>query len=139
MTEAVNVKPERPRYRNIGLGNVIFNYRLPAPGLVSILHRISGVLLFVSLPFLLGLFGDSLISEISFEKFRAVIGHPVGKLVLIVLSWAYLHHFCAGLRHVMMDMDIGLNNATSKNSAMAVLVLSLTLAALVAAKIMGAF
>ncbi len=139
MSEAVNVKPDRPVYRNIGLGNVVFRYRMPAPAIVSIMHRVSGVLLFVALPFLLYLFESSLLSEISFEKFRSAVAHPLAKLFILLLIWAYLHHFCAGIRHLVMDTGLGLGNAPAKKSAVVVLLVSIVLALLVAAKFLGVF
>jgi len=139
MSEVVNGKPERPAYRNIGLSNVIFRYRMPAPAIVSIMHRVSGVLLLAALPFLLYLFESSLLSEISFEKFRSAVAHPLAKLFILLLIWAYLHHFCAGIRHLVMDLGLGLDKGPSKTSALVVLVVSIVLTLLVAAKFLGVF
>lgn len=69
------------------------NIRLPIPGIVSILHRISGVGLFVMLPVLLYFFSGTLDREASFEAYRSAISNPFVKLILIGLLWAYLHHF----------------------------------------------
>lgn len=92
MTEAVR-KP-RPEYRNIGIGDITLKYRLPLAGQLSIFHRVSGALLFLSLPFLLYLFDQSLTSELSFDVFKAFFSNIVVKLIVLVLSWAFLHHFC---------------------------------------------
>ena len=85
-------------------------YRLPLAGVVSILHRVSGGLMFVLLPFIIWMFDTSLTSEISYSQFSAVFKGGVGflpgwffKLVALALIWAYLHHFIAGLRHLWMD------------------------------------
>lgn len=101
--------------------------RLPLPGIVSILHRISGAGLFLCLPLLLWLFDASLGTPESFEDFSAVVGHPLAKLLLLGLMWAYLHHFCAGIRFLLLDMHKGLELSVARKSSLAVLVVSLTL------------
>lgn len=105
--------------------------RLPVPGIVSILHRISGVVLFLSLPILLGLFAGTLSSQASFDAFRALIAHPLAKLVLVGFLWAYLHHVCAGIRFLFLDVHRGLELHTARATAKAVLVVSLSLTALI--------
>jgi succinate dehydrogenase / fumarate reductase cytochrome b subunit len=115
------------------------HYRLPAAGFVSIFHRASGMLLFLLLPFILYLLDLSLTSEISFEYFRGFTSHWFVKLVILALSWAYLHHFCAGIRHLLMDVHVGLEKDSSRKSAVAVFAVSLPLTALVALKLFGAF
>lgn len=137
MTEAVKARPSGPR--NINLSNILFAYRLPAAGRVSILHRASGALLFVFLPFLLYLLDKSLVSQLGFERLGELMGNGLVKLILAVLAWAYLHHFCAGVRHLLMDMHMGLEKSSSFKSALAVFVVSIPLALLVAAKIFGVF
>jgi len=84
-------------------------YRLPLAGLVSILHRGSGLLMFVLLPFVIWMFDKSVTSEISYGEFTSVFkaagyGWFV-KLVALGLIWAYLHHLIAGLRHLLMDVS----------------------------------
>lgn len=129
----------RPEFRNIHITQIA-RYRLPLAALVSILHRISGALMFlVGLPFLLYIFQQSLTSEISFEHYRAIVSHWFAKLVLLALIWAYLHHFFAGLRHLLMDLDIGLDKAAGRTSAAIVLALSLTLTLILGLKLFGAF
>ncbi|RKP47401.1 succinate dehydrogenase, cytochrome b556 subunit [Trinickia fusca] len=138
MTEAV--KKPRPEYRNIGIGQILTAYRLPLAGRVSILHRVSGALLFLFLPFLLYLFDQSLTSEISFEFFKAFLANIVVKLITLVLAWAFLFHFCAGIRHLVMDTN---HNAVSKESgkrtSVVVLVVSSILTLAFALKLFGAF
>jgi succinate dehydrogenase / fumarate reductase, cytochrome b subunit len=131
-------KSTRPQFRNIHIFQIM-GYRMPLAALVSILHRISGLLMFVLLPFILFLLEKSLVSEISFDYFRGLTSGWFVKLVLLALSWAYLHHFCAGIRHLIMDNHIGLSKDGSRRSAAIVLVVSLALAALVGLKLFGAF
>ncbi len=129
----------RPVYRNIHITQIA-GYRLPLAGLVSILHRISGAAMFlVGLPFVLYLFQQSLVSELSFESYRAIVSHWFAKLVLLGLVWAYAHHFCAGLRHLLMDLDVGVDKDSGRLSAALVLSVSLTLTLVVALKLFGLF
>ncbi|EGK72574.1 MAG: succinate dehydrogenase, cytochrome b556 subunit [Methyloversatilis sp.] len=109
--------------------------RLPLPGIVSILHRVSGAGLFLCLPLLLWLFAASLGSPESFESFSAVVGHPLAKIFLLGLMWAYLHHFCAGIRFLLLDMHKGLELATARKSSVAVLAVSLTLTVILGVKL----
>jgi len=140
MSEAVREAPkkERPEFRNIHVTE-LSNYRLPLAGLVSILHRISGLLMFALLPFVLYLLEQSLRSEISFAYYQGIVSSPLAKLVILALSWGYLHHFCAGVRHLVMDMHIGLDKVSARKSAATVLVISLFLTLLVALKLFGVF
>ncbi|HTN66020.1 MAG TPA: succinate dehydrogenase, cytochrome b556 subunit [Burkholderiaceae bacterium] len=131
-------KSARPQFRNIHIVQIL-GYRMPFAALVSILHRISGLLLFIFLPLILFLLDKSLLSEISFEYFRGFTSGWFVKLIILALSWAFLHHFCAGIRHLVMDLHIGLSKEGARRSAVGVLVVSLPLAALVALKLFGAF
>jgi succinate dehydrogenase / fumarate reductase cytochrome b subunit len=129
----------RRQYRNITVPQIL-SYRLPAAGIVSILHRASGAVLFlVGIPFVLYLLQQSITSEISFESYRAVVGSVPGKLVLLLLIWAYLHHLIAGVRYLLLDRHVGIQKAASRTSAKAVLVVSLALTAILALKLFGAF
>lgn len=101
--------------------------RLPLPAFVSILHRVSGALLFLMLPLLLCLWGASLESPQSFSQFKSWVGHPLAKLVLLGLLWAYMHHFCAGIRHLAMDLHKGLELPTARATSYAVLGVSIGL------------
>lgn len=129
---------KRPQFRNIHVTDIV-GYRLPPAGIVSILHRISGLLMFVLLPFILYLLENSLTSEDSFIYLTGIVQMPLVKLVLVALVWAYLHHFCAGVRHLIMDVHVGLDKHSAKTSALIVLGVSVALAALVALKIFGVF
>ena len=134
MAEAA--KQARPEFRNIGIAQ-ISRYRLPWAGKVSILHRVSGALMFLLLPFVLYLFEQSVTSELSFAKFSALLSYGFVKLVILALIWGYLHHFCAGIRHLVMDMHMGLAKHEAVKSAKIVLAISLLLTLLVAMKLFG--
>lgn len=125
----VTVRKQRPKF--LALNEI----RLPLPGFVSILHRVSGAGLFLCLPILLGLFGMSLGSPESFASYKEVVGNPLVKLLLLGLLWAYLHHFCAGIRFLLLDMHQGLELAAARSSARLVLVVSLTLTVLIGVKL----
>jgi succinate dehydrogenase / fumarate reductase cytochrome b subunit len=137
---------KRPEFRNINAITDLPSYRLPAAGIVSILHRISGVLMFFLLPFVIWLFDTSVSSEISFAKFSAAYSVGIGfvpavlvKLVTLALIWAYLHHLIAGVRHVYMDATHSVTKEFGKSSAAVVLVLSLGLTAVLGAKLFGLY
>ena len=135
---------KRPEFRNIHAFRDLPTYRLPAPGWVSILHRISGVLMFVLLPLIIWLFDTSVSSEISFARFRNAFQNGLSgvvlKLIVLSLIWAYLHHFIAGVRHVWMDLS---HKAVSKefggSSAKFTLVASLLLTVVLGAKLFGLY
>jgi succinate dehydrogenase / fumarate reductase cytochrome b subunit len=120
---------KRPKYLNL------FEIKLPLPGWVSILHRVSGAGLFLMLPVLIYLFDLSLGSAESFETFKAIVGHWFVRLILLGLLWAYLHHFCMGIRVLLIDMQVGVEKAQARSSAVAVLVVSLILTAILGAKL----
>ena len=117
------MQKQRPKHLDLA------KIRLPVPGIVSILHRVSGVALFLSLPLLIYLLQGSLSSAEDFEHYRAMVGHPLMKLVLIGLLWALLHHLCAGIRFLFLDIHKGLELQTARATAKAVLVVSLVLTA----------
>lgn len=119
----------RPKHLNL------LEIRLPLPAFVSILHRASGAILFLMLPLLLCLLGSSLESPKSFAVFKSWVGNPLVKFVLIGLLWAYLHHFCAGIRHLAMDMHQGLELETARATSYAVLAVSLALTVVIGVKL----
>lgn len=135
MSEATK---NRPEFRNIHIMQ-LSHYRLPLAGLISILHRISGALLFLLLPVILYFLEQSLASENTYGHLRAIAANWFVKIVILVLAWAYLHHFFAGFRHLAMDSHFGLEKQSSRHSSIAVLVVSLTLTAVVGLKLFGAF
>jgi len=135
----------RPVYRNIHVFQIL-RYRLPVAGIVSILHRISGALLFLLLPFAIWLFDASVTSEISHEAFTSAFAAGVGpfagwflKLVVLALGWAYLHHFIAGIRHLWMDATHAVSRQQGQLTAISTLVSSLALTALLGAKLFGLY
>jgi len=109
--------------------------KLPLPGIVSILHRISGLLLFLALPFLLLMLQYSLRSIETYTQLQGVLAHPLLKLVLLGLAWAFLHHFCAGLRYLAIDLDYGVKLAQARATSKIVLVASLLLTVLIGVKL----
>ena len=133
-----NVKKDRPVYRNIGLAQLV-KYRLPWAGKVSILHRISGAVLFLLLPFILYLFDQSLASEVSYQHFQAFTSNILVKIVCLGLNWCFLHHFCAGLRYLLLDLEIGVDKSESNRSAILVLIIGLALTAVVGLKLFGLY
>lgn len=104
---------------------------LPLPGKVSILHRISGVGLFLCLPVILWLFSASLTSPDTFASFKAVFSNWLVKFILAGLIWAYIHHFCAGIRFLLLDLHIGIEKAAARKSAGVVLAVSIPLTLIV--------
>lgn len=137
---------KRPEFRNINALVDLPTYRLPAAGFVSILHRISGLVMFLLLPFVVWMFDTSVSSEISFIKFKAAFNVGVGfvpgivvQLVALALIWAYLHHLIAGVRHIYMDAHHAVSKEFGKSSAVVTLALSIGLTAALGAKLFGLY
>jgi succinate dehydrogenase / fumarate reductase cytochrome b subunit len=101
--------------------------KLPLSGIVSILHRISGLLLFFSLPLLLLMLQYSLTSIETYTQLMSELANPLSKLMLLGLVWAFLHHFCAGLRYLAIDLHLVHDLAQARNSSKVVMVVSLAL------------
>ena len=127
---------QRPVYRNIHISQLP-HYRLPLAGWVSILHRVSGALLFLLLPFIIWMFDTSVTSEVSYAEFTSVFNAGWGvlpgwllKLVALALIWAFVQHLIGGLRHVWMDMTHAVDKEFGRRSALFTIVASalLTLA-----------
>jgi succinate dehydrogenase / fumarate reductase cytochrome b subunit len=140
------MRSARPEFRNINAFKDLTTYRLPVAGWVSILHRASGGLMFLLLPFVVWMMDASLSSELSYGAFTAAFDAGVGfvpgwflKLVVLALIWAYLHHFCAGVRHLIMDATHKVDKAFGRSSAIVTLVVSLALTALLGAKLFGLY
>jgi succinate dehydrogenase / fumarate reductase cytochrome b subunit len=132
MADTPLIKPRaRPEFRNIGFAELA-NYRLPIPGIASIVHRITGVAIFVCLLFLLAMLQMSLKSDAGFESFRMIVwANPLAKVVLIGLLFALIYHLIAGLRHMVQDANAWLDLPTARATAFAVFGLSFVLTALV--------
>jgi len=127
---------KRPEFKNIHVTQIL-TYRLPAGGVVSILHRISGALMFLALPFLLWLFDLSLISEISYGRLAALASGALVKLVLLGLCWALLHHLVTGIRHLLLDLHVGIEKEAAARSAVLVYLISLPLTLAAGLKLFG--
>ena len=120
----------RPVYLNL------VRIRLPLPGIVSILHRLSGAALYlIGLPLLLFGVQRSLASPEAFDSFRAALSNPFAKIVLIGLIWAYLHHFFAGIRFLLLDVQQGIELKPTRVSSVVVLVVSLALTLVVGVRL----
>lgn len=113
----------KKRPKNLDLTTI----RLPLPGKVSILHRVSGAGLFLCLPVLLWLFGASLASQEQFDTFKTVADFWLVKLVLAGLLWAFVHHFCAGIRFLLLDVHVGVEKEAARKSAALVFAVSIPL------------
>lgn len=144
---ATSVAKKRPEFRNINAFSDLPSYRLPIAGIVSILHRVSGAIMFILMPFIIWMFDNSLSSEISFAKFKSafnvgMLGLPgfMWKLVALALIWAYLHHFIAGLRHLWMDTHHdAVSKEFGKSSAAFTLAVSVGLTVVLGAKLFGLY
>jgi len=128
---------QRPQFRNVSVGQIL-TYRLPPSAKVSILHRISGALLFLALlVVLLPILSLSLGSPETFESVSKVASNPLIKIIFLVLIWSYLHHFCAGIRFLALDLGMGSDKASSQKTAVSVIVISLLLTLVFALKLFG--
>src|SRR5688572_9020430 len=127
-------KKHRPKY--LSLTALLFEIRLPVPGWVSILHRISGALLvFPFAAWLLYMLDASLASEASFDKLRGYLKLPLVKIGALVFIWAYCHHFCAGIRYLLLDLDIGIELKTARVTSWIVIAAGLALTAVFGARL----
>jgi len=127
------VKKYRPKY--LSLYAILFEIRLPLPGWISILHRVSGALLFVSTIWLLFMLDRSLASERGFDFVRHYLSLTPVKLALLVLIWAYCHHFCAGIRFLLLELQKGWDKQAARLSSILVFVASLALTAFFGARL----
>ncbi|CAM8660797.1 SdhC Succinate dehydrogenase/fumarate reductase, cytochrome b subunit [Comamonadaceae bacterium] len=139
-------KRARPEFRNINALSDLPTYRLPPAGWVSILHRISGAIMFILMPLIIWMFDTSVSSEISFAKFTSVFSLGVGfipgwfmKLVALALIWAYLHHFIAGVRHLWMDINHAVSKEFGRSSAIVTLSLGSLLTLALGLKLFGIY
>ena len=148
MSESANTAvKKRPEFRNINAFTDLPSYRLPLAGIVSSLHRVSGAIMFVLMPFIIWMFDTSISSEISFARFKSafnvgMLGVPgfLWKLVVLALIWAFLHHSLAGLRHLWSDTHhSAVTKSFGKNSALATLVVSVGLTLILGAKLFGLY
>ena len=147
MSELATTVKKRREFRNINAFTDLPSYRLPVAGIVSILHRISGFIMFALMPFIIWMFDTSITSEISFARFKGalnvgMLGLPgmIWKLVALALIWAYLHHSIAGVRHLWSDTHhSAVTKEFGKTSAIATLVISVGLTLILGAKLFGLY
>ena len=125
----MTLKKKRPK--NLDLMTI----RLPLPGILSILHRVSGAVLFLLLPVLLWLFESSLTSAETFAVVKSIAAHPLVKLILLGLIWLYLHHFCAGIRYLLLDLHKGIDLESARLSSKIVFAVSIVLTLLIGVKV----
>ena len=141
------IAKKRPEFRNINAFRDLPTYRWPLASIVSGMHRISGVLMFVLLSFVIWLFDTSVSSEISFARFRSAFQNGIGfvpgvlvKLVALALIWAYLHHLFAGVRHLWSDVShAAVAKAAGARSAQIVLIVTIVLTVALGAKLFGLY
>ncbi|MDH5299883.1 MAG: succinate dehydrogenase, cytochrome b556 subunit [Gammaproteobacteria bacterium] len=117
-------KPPRPKHLDLT------KIRLPITGVVSILHRISGVLLLLALPFFIYLLQLSVSNSAGYAQAEAILSHPLGKVVTVLLCWAIAHHFFAGIRFLLFDLDVATSKASARRAAGWVLVAEVVIVAL---------
>ena len=145
---STTTKPtKRPEFRNINLSDLMgYASKMPIAAKVSILHRISGMLMFLLLPFIVWLFDNSVSSQVSWERFTGLFSGTLGmpgwfyKLIALALIWAFLHHLIMGVRFLIMDVNHELiSKQGGRTSAMIVLVLSIALTVVLGAKLFGLY
>lgn len=139
-----STRAKRPEFRNINAFKDLPTYRMTMAATVSILHRGSGIIMFLLMPFIIWMFDTSISSEYSFARFTSAFNNGIGfvpsiliKLTTLVLIWAYLHHFFAGLRHIRMDLFHTVSKEAGRSTAQWTLGLSLVLTAIFGAKLFG--
>ena len=119
----------RPKYLNL------LQIRMPVPAVVSIMHRVSGAALFLVLPALLAWWQCSLSSPETFDASKSFAAMPLVKIGILLLVWGYLHHLCAGVRHLASDIDLGTELKSARFSSWLVLAVSIVLTLLIAVRI----
>ena len=119
----------RPKYLNL------MQIRLPLPGIVSIMHRVSGAALFFALPVLLAWWQCSLTSPDTYAAAQSFAAKPLVKLIIIALVWGYLHHLCAGVRHLASDLDLGTELKSARFASWLVLAVSIALTVAIGVRI----
>ena len=147
MSESVTTAKKRPEFRNINAFTDLPSYRLPVAAVVSILHRVSGAIMFILMPFIIWMFDTSISSEVSFANFKGafnigMLGLPgiIWKLVALALIWAFLHHSIAGVRHLWSDTHhSAVTKEFGKTSAIATLTVSVGLTLVLGAKLFGLY
>jgi len=121
---------KRPRYLNI------LKIALPVTGMVSIAHRVSGLLLIIALPFLIYAFQLSVSSAESYHQLQIALQQPLSSVILVVLTWSFSHHFFAGIRFLLIDIDIGVTRSKARISAWMVHAFAITTTLIVAGTVL---
>ena len=131
----MSANQKRPVYKNIHVFDLV-NYRLPIPGIISILHRITGASMFLLIPMFLALLQMSLKSEAGYEAFKAMVwGNIFAKLFLLGLLYFFVHHFCCGIRYLLLDTHRGIDLVSARNSSKAVVFVSVLVSILLVVKL----
>ncbi len=120
------MQDRRPIFLNL------FQIRFPVPAVMSFAHRVSGVLMVLLIPVLIWMLDVSLSSEQGFLQVRALLDHILVRLALVLLVWGLLHHLFAGIRYLLLDLDIGIERAQGRATAWLVLLGAAALAFAVA-------
>ena len=115
------VNNQRPKNLNI------LTIRLPIPAIISILHRISGLVLFILIPIALWAFSFSLSSQDNFQTLHDKLTTPLSKVLIWLVLTPFIYHFVAGIRHLLMDVNIGVELKSGRMSAILTLIISLIL------------
>ena len=110
---------KRPVYLNL------LKIRLPTTGIISFAHRVSGFLLFLAIPFSIYVLDLSVTSSQGYQESLQLLQQPLVQIVLLLLVWALLHHFLAGIRYLFLDFDIAIDKAGSNRTAWIVIVAEL--------------
>ena len=148
MTDHASIaRAKRPEFRNINAFSDLPTYLLPPAGIVSILPRVSGAILFVLMPFIIWMFDTSVSSEFSFARFTNLFSVGIGavpgwmfKLIALAIMWSYLHHFIAGMRHLWMDISHdAVTKEFGRSSALVTLALGSLLTLALGAKLFGLY
>ena len=118
---------KRPVYLNL------LKIRLPLPGMISFAHRITGVILFLAIPFAVYLLDQSVQSPQAFAEVQLLLDQPLLLFVQILLLWSLAHHFFAGIRFLLIDAEIGVELTSARTGSWLVLLAeAITLAAIIA-------
>lgn len=115
---SISPQSNRPVHLNL------FKVRLPVGGVMSIIHRITGVILFLAIPLMIYLLDHSLISEAGFNQVVVQAHTTLGSVLLLGLMWALSHHLLAGIRHLFIDVDLGVDKPTARMTALVVILVA---------------
>ena len=108
-----------PKYLNL------IKIRLPIPGLVSFAHRVSGVLMFLAIPLAAYFLHESIQDAETYQQVLNLLAHPLARLILLIIGWSICHHLYAGIRYLLIDVDIGVGLQPARMSAAVVMAAAL--------------